>query len=362
MVGFAESLPRLRRRLARTLRDGEEPSRERVLALAVRLLDIGMFRVGSEQYAEEDSGIGLATIRKEHVRIEDDAVAFDYPGKGGARRRQVVEDPMSIELIRTLKRRRGGPPELLAYRDGRMARRALGRHQRLPKGTPRRGRQREGLPDLECDRDGGRDARGRRTRGGDRRPLASARSTRRSGPSRSCSATRRRWRDARTSTRVCSTATCPGGRSRERSSGSPRSMPPTIVCEPGSSAAVVELLDENTGLLRARACRYRRVSGRARRCRRWRESGAGDLREEAAAPRRRPPPPEPSRWRLSHVCSLRVGPCRRRCREPPRRGRRRPARTGSRRRRRRTADRSAGRPPPSWPDNARPARARPCCR
>ena len=50
---------------------------ERVLALAVRLLDVGMFRVGSAQYAEEDSGIGLATIREQHVQIEDDAVAFD---------------------------------------------------------------------------------------------------------------------------------------------------------------------------------------------------------------------------------------------------------------------------------------------
>ncbi len=119
MVGFAESLPRLRRRLARTLRDGEEPSRERVLALAVRLLDIGMFRVGSAQYAEEESGIGLATIRKQHVRIDGDAIAFDFPAKGGARRRQVIEDPMSIELMRTLKRRRAGPEELLAYRDGR---------------------------------------------------------------------------------------------------------------------------------------------------------------------------------------------------------------------------------------------------
>jgi DNA topoisomerase I len=119
VVDFADSLPRLRRRVSRTLRDGDEPSRERVLALAVRLLDVGMFRVGSEQYAEEDSGVGLATIRKEHVRIEDDAVAFDYPGKGGARRRQVIEDPMSIELVRTLKRRRSGPPELLAYRERR---------------------------------------------------------------------------------------------------------------------------------------------------------------------------------------------------------------------------------------------------
>jgi DNA topoisomerase-1 len=119
MIRFAELLPGLRRRLARTLRDDPEPRREIVLASALRLLDIGMFRVGGEQYADEDSGIGLATVRKEHVRVNHGAMEFDYPGKGGIRRRQVIEDPVTFELIRTLKRRRGGPDELLAYREGR---------------------------------------------------------------------------------------------------------------------------------------------------------------------------------------------------------------------------------------------------
>ena len=119
MIRFAELLPGLRRRLARAL-DGEtEPRREVVLASAVRLLDIGMFRVGSEQYADEDHGIGLATVRKEHVRVHDGTMEFDYPGKGGLRRQQVIEDPVTIGLITALKRRRGGPEELLAYRDGR---------------------------------------------------------------------------------------------------------------------------------------------------------------------------------------------------------------------------------------------------
>ncbi len=119
MVTFAELLPRFRRRVVRTLREDDEPTRERVLAAAVRLLDVGMFRVGGEQYAEEDSGVGLATVRKEHVRIDDGAVEFDYPGKGGTRRVQVIEDPVTIELIRSLKRRRGGPEGLLAYRERR---------------------------------------------------------------------------------------------------------------------------------------------------------------------------------------------------------------------------------------------------
>jgi DNA topoisomerase IB len=119
MVRFAELLPGLRRHLARALQGDLEPRREVVLASALRLLDIGMFRVGTEQYADEDSGIGLATVRKEHVRVHDGTMEFDYPGKGGLRRRQVIEDPVTLGLIATLKRRRGGPEELLAYRDGR---------------------------------------------------------------------------------------------------------------------------------------------------------------------------------------------------------------------------------------------------
>ncbi len=117
MVRFGRLLPTLRKHLARDL-EGEELSRERVLACAARLLDVGMFRVGSEQYADEDSGLGLATINKQHVSVQGDSIAFDYPAKGGIRRVQAITDPRSRDLVRALKRRRGGGPELLAYRNG----------------------------------------------------------------------------------------------------------------------------------------------------------------------------------------------------------------------------------------------------
>jgi DNA topoisomerase I len=50
MVEFARRLPRLRRRVERDLRR-RKLSRERILACAVRLLDRGFFRIGSEGYA-----------------------------------------------------------------------------------------------------------------------------------------------------------------------------------------------------------------------------------------------------------------------------------------------------------------------
>ncbi len=89
MERFARSLPRLRGQLEADL-SGEQPVRERVLAGAVRLLDVGLFRIGSEAYAEDDHGVGLATVRKNHVTVSGDGIVFDYPAKGGIRRVQVI--------------------------------------------------------------------------------------------------------------------------------------------------------------------------------------------------------------------------------------------------------------------------------
>jgi len=83
------------------------------------MLDLGFFRVGSESYAAGNGSFGLATIRKDHVRIAGDDVVFDYPAKSGQRRVQAIADPDVRAVVSALKRRRGGPDELLAYRSGR---------------------------------------------------------------------------------------------------------------------------------------------------------------------------------------------------------------------------------------------------
>ncbi len=119
MLRFAGALRKLRRRVATDLAASNELTQERVLACAARLLDVGMFRVGSEEYAEDEHGVGLATMRKDHVSQQGDALIFDYPAKAGVRRVQAIADPLSLELVRALKRRRGGGAELLAYRCGR---------------------------------------------------------------------------------------------------------------------------------------------------------------------------------------------------------------------------------------------------
>ena len=72
---------------------GDELDRDHVLACAVRLLDRGFFRIGSEDYAVTNETYGLATMRKSHAAVKGDTLLFDYPAKSGKRRVQAVVDP-----------------------------------------------------------------------------------------------------------------------------------------------------------------------------------------------------------------------------------------------------------------------------
>ena len=115
----AERLPAARARMAADLA-GRGLTRTRVMACAVRLLDLGFFRVGGEQYAEENQTYGLATMRREHVTVSRDGlITFDYTAKSGKHRVQQVADPLVAGVVRALLRRDGGGEELLAYRGPR---------------------------------------------------------------------------------------------------------------------------------------------------------------------------------------------------------------------------------------------------
>jgi DNA topoisomerase I len=114
--GFAEALPTLRDHVARDIGRRGYP-RERILACSVRLLDRGLFRVGTEDYVSNGS-FGLATLRREHVVVRRTSVAFDFVGKGGKRHVLEVADPQVVRILRALRRRRAAPSdELLVWDD-----------------------------------------------------------------------------------------------------------------------------------------------------------------------------------------------------------------------------------------------------
>ena len=118
VLEVAGRLPRARRRVAVHLQLDGMPY-ERALATAFRLLDLGFFRIGGETYAEANHSFGLATIRKEHVTVENRTVVFDFVAKSGQERYVALADDLVRASVADLLRRRSGGPELLAYKDGR---------------------------------------------------------------------------------------------------------------------------------------------------------------------------------------------------------------------------------------------------
>jgi DNA topoisomerase-1 len=117
MLEFAGKLPRIRA-TAGSLLGARHGERDRTLALAIRLLDIGLFRVGWDRYARDNGHVGLTTLRRENVTLRGPEVHFDFVAKSGKRRRMTVRDPQSVAALAKLKRRRGVPDELLVYRSG----------------------------------------------------------------------------------------------------------------------------------------------------------------------------------------------------------------------------------------------------
>ena len=106
VVKFAQALPKLRKTVARDIR---QPglSRERVLATILRILSTCFMRPGSQVYANENGSYGVSTIRPKHVKVKADVVEFDFPGKSGVRQVRQLKDKHVAKVVRSLLKRPG---------------------------------------------------------------------------------------------------------------------------------------------------------------------------------------------------------------------------------------------------------------
>jgi DNA topoisomerase IB len=115
VLEIAHQLPDVRDAVVRAIA-GSGLTRDRVLAAGVRLLDLGAFRVGSEQYAEDNGTFGLATLRRDHARVRGERVFFAYTAKGGIDRELEITDEPTATVVRELLARPDDTgEELLGY-------------------------------------------------------------------------------------------------------------------------------------------------------------------------------------------------------------------------------------------------------
>ncbi|WP_207537031.1 DNA topoisomerase IB [Sabulicella rubraurantiaca] len=114
MASFAAALPGIRAHVDAALRR-QSLTREKVLAVIVRLLDTTLIRIGNEDYARENGSFGLTTLRNRHVAVEGGALRFRFPGKSGRVWKLRVEDRRVTRVVRELQDLPG--QELFSWQD-----------------------------------------------------------------------------------------------------------------------------------------------------------------------------------------------------------------------------------------------------
>jgi DNA topoisomerase-1 len=114
LLGFANVLPRIRRRCEKDLAR-RSLTREKVLAAIVRLLELSLIRVGNDEYARLNRSFGLTTLRSRHVQVSGSTVRFRFRGKSGRQHEVGLRDRRLATIIRRCQDLPG--QELFQYLD-----------------------------------------------------------------------------------------------------------------------------------------------------------------------------------------------------------------------------------------------------
>ena len=101
LIRFADSLPQLREEMCDHMQLDGLPF-ERVAAIAVRLINLGWFRVGTDRYAKQSRTFGITTLGKSHVTVRGARISFKYRGKHGIMVRSAIVDPELAAAMREL--------------------------------------------------------------------------------------------------------------------------------------------------------------------------------------------------------------------------------------------------------------------
>ncbi|WP_131106213.1 DNA topoisomerase IB [Ornithinimicrobium sufpigmenti] len=116
IIEASERLPQARRRVTRDLRREGMPL-QRACATAVRMLDLGYFRIGNDVYTDTHGSFGLTTLERSHVRKVAEGLRFTFVGKSGIQQDLTISDDDVAASLRVMRSRRDGTSRLLAWRD-----------------------------------------------------------------------------------------------------------------------------------------------------------------------------------------------------------------------------------------------------
>ncbi|MES2960573.1 MAG: DNA topoisomerase IB [Pseudomonadota bacterium] len=115
LLEFGLALPRIRATVQRQLAGPDQPTRARVLAAVVRLLDATCLRIGNAEYVRSNGSYGLSTLRARHVRVRGPALSLAFVGKSGVHHEVELNDRRLAAVVRSCRELPG--QELFQYLD-----------------------------------------------------------------------------------------------------------------------------------------------------------------------------------------------------------------------------------------------------
>ena len=118
VIEMAAKLPDVRARIREDLAR-DEMGRETALAAAVRLVDLGCFRLGSDSYTTQNGSYGLTTLERRHVSRRGETRIFAFTGKSGVDHEICLTDPQLCRIVDAMTLRRRADERLLAVKEGR---------------------------------------------------------------------------------------------------------------------------------------------------------------------------------------------------------------------------------------------------
>ncbi|PSN12442.1 DNA topoisomerase I [filamentous cyanobacterium CCT1] len=100
LIPFSYARPLIREVTDRHLRQ-RNLTREKLLAIVVRLLEATVIRIGNDEYREQNQSFGLTTLQQEHVEVGSTTISFNFIGKSGVEHEIELSDR---RLARAIKR------------------------------------------------------------------------------------------------------------------------------------------------------------------------------------------------------------------------------------------------------------------
>ncbi len=115
LLYFGKNLPKIRKRVNADLRK-HKWVKNKVIALAIKVMDELFLRVGNKRYMKENDTYGLTTLRKKHLKEDSTGLTIKYKAKSGKLRLINVNHPTLIKLLKKCSELPGY--EIFRYAEG----------------------------------------------------------------------------------------------------------------------------------------------------------------------------------------------------------------------------------------------------